>query len=694
MKTLTNISLFAIMLLFSSCLKNDLNDLNQPSPMGNVGDFLFETTLEKDLEVQFNGPKGKALEHLYFEIYSENPFELDGDIISTIVKPEKLIVKGNSDNSGKAQLIIRIPTHVNQLYLCPFQSGLQQYYELNLSDGTEFFTIEPASRQNLKSDKSTPGSNQFKQIQLDGYLTLGSWNSSGLPDYLEAEGDVIPNDLLVDISASLPEGSQLPNSHPQYLANAAETNLIITEDCNIWITFVHEGAGWRNVVGYYTYPIDSEPQVVGDIDNPVIMFPNFSYAGGGGELQSGDKVMLKYYDNELEELTDVFPSGTVVGWFLIGNGWNGQVTGGNYIHYSNENLNIEDESELQRHNVLLFDQERELLLSGFEDIRRDNPGCDQDFNDAIFYATLNPITAANLENVQVIDDPTDTDEDGVSNVFDQYPDDPTRAYNNFYPSENTYGTLVFEDLWPYKGDYDFNDLVIDYNFMQVTNGSNNVTEFETTIIVRAVGAGYQNGFGIELNTTPGNVQSVNGSLITDSYIELNGNGTESAQSKAVVVIFDNSYGCFAGSNFQGFINTDPNKPGITPAVINVTVDFADPMSLSAIGTPPYNPFIIVDRNRDIEVHLPNHPPTDLADQNMLGTGHDVSNANQNEYYITQNYLPWALDIPSSFSYPKEKLFVIDAYLKFEPWATSSGNDFSDWYDNKPGYRNTSNIYNN
>jgi hypothetical protein len=32
-----------------------------------------------------------------------------------------------------------------------------------------------------------------------------------------------------------------------------------------------------------------------------------------------------------------------------------------------------------------------------------------------------------------------------------------------------YGTLAYEDLWPSKGDYDFNDLVVDYDFNIVKN---------------------------------------------------------------------------------------------------------------------------------------------------------------------------------------------------------------------------------
>ena len=55
---------------------------------------------------------------------------------------------------------------------------------------------------------------------------------------------------------------------------------------------------------------------------------------------------------------------------------------------------------------------------------------------------------------------TDTDNDGVADEDDDYPSDPYRAYNNYYPAQGVYGTVAFEDNWPNKADYDFNDLVV------------------------------------------------------------------------------------------------------------------------------------------------------------------------------------------------------------------------------------------
>ena len=62
------------------------------------------------------------------------------------------------------------------------------------------------------------------------------------------------------------------------------------------------------------------------------------------------------------------------------------------------------------------------------------------------------------------------------------------------------------------------------------------------------------------------------------------------------------------------------------------------------------------------------------------------------YYKTGNNLPWAIEIPVSFDYPYEKVDILQTHLKFGEWATAGGESFQDWYLDKAGYRNESNIY--
>ncbi len=96
-------------------------------------------------------------------------------------------------------------------------------------------------------------------------------------------------------------------------------------------------------------------------------------------------------------------------------------------------------------------------------------------------------------------------------------------------------------MWPYRGDYDFNDAVIDYNFNQITNGNNALVELNATFILRAHGAYFHNGFGIELPIQSADIESVEGTNLSNDYISLNANGTEAGHSKAVVIMWDDSY---------------------------------------------------------------------------------------------------------------------------------------------------------
>jgi hypothetical protein len=310
------------------------------------------------------------------------------------------------------------------------------------------------------------------------YYVLGAWDSQGKPNYLWNPNDIIANDFLADVNASLPEFKKLPDSHPEYLSSTDNGNIELIKDAEVWLTFVHEGAGYRNAIGYYTHKNDIPPSSKTDIKDPTIIFPNVSYSGSGGSLSSGNKVQLLYFDPATNKYSKIFPAGTTVAWFFIADSFRNSTTSvgaGLGTLYSDSRFNPEINVNKRKHNVVLKDTRRQLLLIGFEDINREK-NSDEDFNDGVFYATFTPFDAAKTDKIQPIDTPTDTDGDGVSDVRDEYPTDPKRAFNNYYPSKNNTGTLAFEDLWPAKGDYDFNDLVVDYNFNQVTNGENKLEQ--------------------------------------------------------------------------------------------------------------------------------------------------------------------------------------------------------------------------
>ena len=262
---------------------------------------------------------------------------------------------------------------------------------------------------------------------------------------------------------------------------------------------------------------------------------------------------------------------------------------------------------------------------------------------------------------------TDTDGDGVPDNQDDYPTDPERAFNNYFPGENTWATLAFEDLWPSKGDYDFNDLVLGYNINQVTNADNKVVDIRSKWDVRHNGAGFNNGFAFQIGVDASVVASVTGYNHTSQHIPMNANGTEAGQSKANFVVFD---------------ETLPNLG----STLEHYVLLSTPASPITVGSPPYNPYIIVNGDTKVEVHLPDFEPTDLADQSLFGTDDDTSDPATGRYYKADTSLPWAINIVYDFVWMKEKQEIVKGYLKFGDWAESGGTQYQDWYKDLAGYR--------
>lgn len=265
--------------------------------------------------------------------------------------------------------------------------------------------------------------------------------------------------------------------------------------------------------------------------------------------------------------------------------------------------------------------------------------------------------------------------------------------SNLYPAMG-FGTLAFEDLWPSRGDYDFNDLVIDYQFEIFTNLNNDIVQVDATFVIKAIGASFHNGFGFQLSEAidPDDL-TITGYNITENYITLNSNGTEAGQSKPTIIVFDDSFKNLQHPGSGLGINTSPGAPYVSPVTIEVSIAFEpDKYNYNVLDISNFNPFLIVSQTRGIEVHLPYFPPTDLADPNLFGSLHDDSNPSTGRYYVTSANLPWGINIYESFDYPIEKQEILDAYLMFDDWAESEGELYSDWYKDLPGYRNNSLMY--
>lgn len=122
---------------------------------------------------------------------------------------------------------------------------------------------------------------KFTEVDGQNYTYMGTYDSQGVPDYLTTS-DLLSTSFLSMVNASLPESYPVPNYNPQYISSGVATNIDVEETTDVWVTFVAEGAGFKNSLGFYTYPTGNPPPTI-DISNLNIIFPNVSAIGSGGD---------------------------------------------------------------------------------------------------------------------------------------------------------------------------------------------------------------------------------------------------------------------------------------------------------------------------------------------------------------------------------------------------------------------------
>ncbi len=688
-RTLLSILLFAI---FPGCKK----DVGKKKPDPGTTNNPLADSLDKIAPDNFKYTTSKNIQ-LNISVLSNSNTALKG-ILVNIAFPSpnlnEIIFKGITDENGKISGFLNVPHYIDTLIVDAKYIGLLRSAKafivnnsLNCTlGGKEGFSGNIAPNSNsLKTSSPKISGAGVSGATMSEILYMGSYDSYGRPLYREGTQDNISAQMLSDINSNLPEEKNIKNTHPQFISDQASSCLQIVSQSDVYATFISEGSEQLSALGFYSYPTANPPQSSSEISNIKYVFPNASLPMQGGNLKSGDKVKL-----------GDFAAGTSIGFVLIPGAWNPsskKVNNSKTMFYSNYNLNAES-ANLKRHHVLLNYKAENRFIIGFEDVERDNVKSDHDFNDVMFFVSSGNSNAISKEGVESLQSANDTDSDGVPDNIDQFSTDAARAFVNYFPSESSFGTIAFEDNWPSTGDYDLNDVVLNYRYVFVKNAKNDVVEMTGNFYVKAVGASYQNGFGVQFPFSPALISKVSGQKILNSYIELGATGLETGQSKAVIIPFDNTNALI--SNFAGayFVNTKMNMPRVQGDTAHVNIKFVSPVSAATLGNAPFNPFLISNMRRGHEIHLAGYAPTDKADLKLLDTENDNSDTKTGRYYLSKDNWPWAISFIEPFDYPTEQSPITQAYPQFLKWTASGGNQFADWYNNtSSGYRENSFIYN-
>lgn len=212
--------------------------------------------------------------------------------------------------------------------------------------------------------------------------TLGGWTGRrAAPNYLTTPEFIEPS-FLDSINVMIPEKAPLD---PDLITSDKERNLLLEANADVWVTFIHEGAGYKNTLLFYTFSIDENkraPTSLAEIAPTLtVVFPNASRQGSGGTLNVGDRVHIGN-----------FPANTGVGFAVMPNGWKSSTqslkTNVAQLVYTDHAFNTASE-HVQA--VRLDDTFGERHVICFEDIMR--PGGDKDFNDLVLMVTASPSSA-------------------------------------------------------------------------------------------------------------------------------------------------------------------------------------------------------------------------------------------------------------------------------------------------------------
>jgi len=222
--------------------------------------------------------------------------------------------------------------------------------------------------------------------ELSGKIRyLGGWDANGKPDYLEPNPDAVSPEIIDFVNSVVPESVNITNSG--YFKEDVQANTELLDTGKVWITYVHEGAGWNNAFGFYTYDLDNPPATWQDIDSLTIVFPNVDRST---TVTTGDQVYL-----------GEFPPNTGIGYFLIARGWKSDtVCIGSHLIFSEKSLNTITAPQYRQHSILLNNDQNDKLLLGIEDQLR--PSGDKDFNDIVFNIRVTPFDAIDTTNIPKI----------------------------------------------------------------------------------------------------------------------------------------------------------------------------------------------------------------------------------------------------------------------------------------------------
>lgn len=247
----------------------------------------------------------------------------------------------------------------------------------------------------------------------------------------------------------------------------------------------------------------------------------------------------------------------------------------------------------------------------------------------------------------------------------------------YYPS-NGWGTVLLEDNWPEKGDYDLNDFTAWYKIQQYITGKNNkkAEAILVSVTMTAMGGNFPYQLCLGINGLKYKEISELVEYGTNNYKAIL---SELNNGDAILIYnWDKLKGSEGGNYYNTEDNYTPvNKEKLKKNQVSYMIYLEN--SMNAFSHEDFD-FFLKRKDNGTEVHLKGYKPS----TDFMPTYNEITNSNpdlaNNQYYVTTDGFVWGIKVPKGIGHSKERIDITEAYPDFAAWVTSGGTSQGEWYN--------------
>lgn len=278
-------------------------------------------------------------------------------------------------------------------------------------------------------------------------------------------------------------------------------------------------------------------------------------------------------------------------------------------------------------------------------------------------------------------------------------DIPTHETPGYFDYPAGWGTVMFEDLFPGTGDYDFNDfvasymIVVEYPWKNGAYDTQHANQIRVQLRLRALGGAKDYTPYVRVVGLNKNIASLPAFAYNDNPLYPNPKIINNTTDGVKVNLADSPYTSDVIVEFKNLNGTNPYKISGTPyynttrgmaikqsqlTEVDVYIPLSEEVDVKTLLDDKIDIFIArKDKatNEIHEIHLRGFEPVfSKYDYSANGVSKTVP-------YASKDNLVWGIKVPMgiSFLHAAENVNYCAAYKDFAAWATSGANTNKDWY---------------